>query len=127
MSNHLKKYCRAVRRNLPCSGKLKQKIVAEIDMSIRAYMEENPTADYAEIERRFGSPRQITSAYLDEMDHQVLARELKIKNRIVKIVAAALIAALLMFGITLGIVVYEDYDTDHGYIVVTMGDTIILS
>ena len=127
MSKHLKRYCRAVRRNLPCSGKLKQKILTEIGMSVRTYLEENPSANYTEIENKFGTPQQITSAYLDEMDHQVLARELKIKNRIVKIVAAALITALLMFGITLGIVVYEDYDTDHGYIVVTVGDTIILS
>ena len=85
-------------------------------MSIRVYLEENPSAGYTEIEEKFGTPQQITAAYLDEIDHRVLAKELLLKNRIVKIVAAALITALLMFGITLGIVVYEDYDSDHGYI-----------
>lgn len=120
MSKHLKRYCRAVRRNLPCSGKLKKKILSEIGMSVCAYLEENPSADSTEIENKFGTPHQITSAYLDEMDHQVLAKELILKSRIVKIVATALITALLMFGITLGIVIMEDYHTDHGYITSTI-------
>ena len=99
---------------------MKRKILTEIDMSIRVYLEENPSAGYTEIEGKFGTPQQITSAYLDEMDHQLLAKGLILKNRIVKIVATALITALLMFGITLGIVIMEDYHTDHGYITSTI-------
>ena len=116
MSKHLKRYCRAVRRDLPCSGKLKQKILTEISMSVRTYLEENPSASYTEIENKFGTPQQITSAYLDEMDHQVLAKELKLKSKIVKIVATALIASLLMFAATLITVIHDD--KTPGYLVV---------
>lgn len=116
MNRHLMKYLFAMRRNLPCSGKLKKKILTEIGMSVRTYLEENPAANYGEIEKRFGSPRQITCAYLDEMDHRLLEKELKLKNRVVKLIAAALLAALVMFGATLITVIHDD--KMPGYLVV---------
>lgn len=126
MSTVIKKYCREVSRALPCSRDLKRKITDQITQSIQEFLNENPNAAYADIEAEFGSPMQIASAYLDEVDHEKLTSELKLKQRVVRIFAIAMTIALLMFAVMLAIVVQDDYSSDNGFVETQLGDTIII-
>lgn len=126
MNRIARKYCACVSRVLPCSGKMKRKIMGEIRMSIQEYMNEHPDAAYTDMETKFGTPQQIVSAYLDEADHLRLAGELKLKNRVMKAVLAALTVSVLLIAVTLGLIIEDDYSSENGYIETQFGDTEIL-
>ena len=93
-NQHLKRYCRKVKGWLPCYGKRKKNMIRRISATICAWLEENPTADYAAIERRFGTPQQIAAAYVDEMETRELLQHLRIRRKVVAITAAC--AAFVM-------------------------------
>lgn len=86
-----------------------------METSVLDYASKNPDADYSEIAARFGSPQQIASSYVDEMETEELLWNLKIRKKIVRIVA---IIAALVVVLWLGVVTFEYiYNTDvtNGY------------
>ena len=67
-----RRYLREAKSWLPCSGKQKRDILARIENVVNDYVDQNPDADYSEIMNRFGTPRQIAAAYVDDMDTEEL-------------------------------------------------------
>ena len=120
-NKQLKQYYQSIRASLPCPWKLKHKILSEIKSSVQNYLTEHPDAGIDDLEQQFGSPEQITASYLDEMDQQKLAANLKTNKRFIAIVAVGIAAALLMLAVTLGIMIYENHISNPGYIEVTIG------
>ena len=119
-------YYRSIRANLPCPWRLKQKILGEIKGSINNFLSEHPDAQLVDIEQQFGTPEQITASYLDEMDPNKLASQLKISKRIITTVSAGIIAALVMFGLTLGIMLWDYHKDSNGYIEIIPGTPTIV-
>lgn len=66
---------------LPCSRKLKSIILHEIKGKITSYREENPDADYPQIESHFGMPWTIAAAYVDDMNTEELIHTLHIRKK----------------------------------------------
>lgn len=93
----LRRYYREVRGWLPGTRKMKREILDQVRSSIEAYLEEEPGADMAGVEARFGSPQAIAAASVDERDTVELLRDLRTKRRIVSMVAGVLAAALLLW------------------------------
>lgn len=123
----LAKYYRSIRANLPCPWGLKQKILREIKSSINSYLIENPDADIHCIAQQFGTPAEITASYLDEMDPQKLAKQIKVSKRIITTVSAGIIAALFMIGLTLGIMLWDYHNDANGYIEIIPGTPTIIA
>lgn len=114
-SRAVRRYLREIRGWLPCSGKLKRVILKRIENTITDYLFENPSASYAELTERFGTPQQIAATYVDEMETGVLLRDLRVKRKIVRIVAAT---AAVVIGLWAGLVIasYVDHRKDvNGY------------
>jgi len=126
-----KKYLRRVNTWLPCTGRLKKQIKEEILTALNRFMEDHPDADYQAIVAQFGTPQQIAASYVDEMDTPELLNQLRIKKRIVAIVAVSAVTALLMWAgvvtkayidhvdamngiLTTDIEVYEEWIFDEG-------------
>ena len=126
MNSIIKKYCRAIKRALPCSRGMKAKITEQIAESVEQFLATNPNATYADVEAAFGTPLQIATAYLEEADSVKLSHELKLKNRIVRIFSVVMLIALLLFAVTLAIVIHADYSSDNGYITTEFGNTSII-
>ena len=78
----LKKYYHSIKSWLPGSGKQNKLILATIQEDVSAYLSENPEAGASEIEQRFGSPRQIAAACVDEMDMEELLRHLRLRKKL---------------------------------------------
>lgn len=93
----LKRYYRSIRSYLPSSPKLKRKILAEIETNIIAYLQENPDADFATIEARFGASEQIASAYVDELGTPELLKKLHIRKRVLTITIGAITIILILW------------------------------
>ncbi len=118
----LRRYYRKVRGWLPGTRKMKREILDQVRSSIEAYLEEEPGADMAGVEARFGSPQAIAAASVEARDTGELLRDLRIKRRIVSMVAGVLAAALILWAgvVTWGAI--QAYRSLNGHIEVRMID-----
>ncbi len=96
MEKELRSYYCRIRRCLPCPGKLKKQIMDNIQSQVNAYLEENPTADFASVRQHFGTPQQIASAYIDEMTTAEILKRFKLKKTVITAlcIIAAIVAAI---------------------------------
>ncbi len=109
----LKRYYRSIRNCLPSSHKLKAKVLAEIESNINAYLLENPSADIASIEARFGAPKQIAASYIDELETPELLKKFHIRKRILTIIISAVaIILVLWLGVVGWSAITEYYDSN---------------
>ena len=116
MNEQLKKYYRSIRRNLPCSVKLRWQIMERINQDIAAYLEENPQADMEAVQQQFGTPRQIADACIEEMTDAEILKKVKVKRAVVATVGIAAALALIMWGVTLGTAWMDNHDSENGYV-----------
>lgn len=115
MSKAVKKYLRQVRSWLPCAGKAKKMILTDIENIISSGLKENPNLDLQGLHARFGTPQQIAAAHVDEMDTPELLRQLRIRKRIITIVAVCAIAVIVIWlGVVL-IALINDFHIANGY------------
>lgn len=109
----LKRYYRSIRNHLPSSHKLKAKVLAEIENNINEYLRENPSADIASIEARFGAPEQIAIAYVYELGTPELLKKFQIRKRILTIIISAVaIILILWLGVVSWSAITEYYDSN---------------
>ncbi len=120
-----KRYLRQVRSWLPCSQKLKNRIMGQIQSSVSAYAEQTPGADFDQLQTHFGTPRQIASAYVESMGTDTLLRDLRIRRKLVSIVTGTMAAVLAVWMFAVGWAMYEDWKNEHGRLVDTWTNTII--
>lgn len=109
----LKRYYRSIRNHLPSSHKLKAKVLSEIENNINEYLRENPSADIASIEARFGAPEQIAIAYVYELGTPELLKKFHIRNKILTITISAIaIVLILWLGVVSWSAITEYYDSN---------------
>ena len=95
-----------------------------MESSVRDFVTENPHADYAAIEQRFGSPQQIAASCIEEMDAQELTLQLRIRKTIVHIVAVtALVLVLLWAGVVVTALI-RHVKAMNGYLIVGEAEVI---
>ncbi len=114
----VKRYLRQVRSWLPCSRKLKNRIMGQIHSSVSAYAEQTPGADFDRLQIHFGTPQQIASAYVESMGTDTLLRDLRIRRKIVSIVAGTMAAVLAVWILFAGSAMYDFWCHEHGYTVI---------
>lgn len=103
------RYCREVRRMLPCRGEQRRRIMEKIRAMVDHYAEENARVGYEDLVSRFGTPEQIASACLNEQDERIIIQDMRFGYRIVKIVAAAMLAVVLLFAAGMMTIVVENH------------------
>lgn len=95
----LRQYYRKIRNFLPCAGKLKKRILFEIQSNVNKYLENCPDADIQQVEGHFGSPQSIAAAYVDDMNTEELLQALCIRKKIISAIISCIMAILLMWSI----------------------------
>ena len=114
-------YYREIRSWLPCSGKQKDLILSRFRDSVQAYLEDHPTADFAQIRRRFGNPDEIAGSYVEEMGTLELLRIMRIRRRIVAIVAGTAAVILLTWLGVIGWAIAKEISYSNGHIIDEIG------
>lgn len=117
MKRELRQYYLSVRKLLPCGLKQKTAFIRRLEGSIAAYVSEYPDADFTQIERHFGTPQQIAAAYIEEMEPQEIAGKLKIRRRIVCIVAGAVAICIFIWSAVLLSAFIKEAESADGYYV----------
>ena len=111
----IKKYCREIRKWLPCSQKLKKRIISEISDNVAHYLSDAPTATYSDIEQRFGTPKQIATTYINEMDTSDLLENLRVKRKITTAIISTCLVLIAIWGIAVTIALMDAMISTHGY------------
>lgn len=117
LNRDAKRYLRQIRGWLPCAGRMKRNMLDKIRENLLTFQAENPAADYQAIAARFGMPRQIASACVDESETGELLKALRVRRRLV---AIALTTAAVLIAMWAGVVTmaYLDARNDvNGYII----------
>jgi len=117
MDKELNKYLRKIRSMIPGSLCDRRRIMDSIENSIENYREQNPDASAAQIKAHFGSPEHIVADYLEEQSSERLLRTLRIKKRILAIVAGTMAAILLSYCARMTIEIATSHRIRNGYIV----------
>ena len=97
-----RRYLREIQECLPCTGKVKRGITRKINGMIDDAMLDESDLTYEMLVKRFGTPQQIASSYVDEMDTPELLRKLRIKKKVFAVVCAT---AAIILAIWIGVVV----------------------
>ena len=91
-----KRYLRELRKSLPCGRKERKRVLEGIRQSMENG-ETDGTETYEALVSRYGSPDEIASSYFSEKSTGELIRELRVGNRVLAILLAAVVAALLIW------------------------------
>lgn len=122
LSRDAKRYLRQVRGWLPCAGKMKKNVLVEIRGTLAAFCAENPDEDYQSIVARFGTPQQIASAYVDEAETGDLIQKLRIRRRIVAIVATTAAMLVLLWAGVVTMAYVQHLRSVNGFEVVEIAE-----
>lgn len=109
----VERYLRKVRRELPIPGKTKKALLRRIREAVQTQEDEEP--DMEALISRFGTPRQIVEGYMDGMSVTEFARDLRLRRRIVRIVSAVAVLALLLWTGRMGKIFLQHRSYDNGY------------
>ena len=93
------RYVRLVRKHLPCPRGLKKKLIQDVKMNVRQYLQDFPDCGFAEIERHFGKPQTIAASYFGDMDMQELVRAVYRRNRRMNIVFTIALLVLVLWSV----------------------------
>ena len=102
-----KRYVRCVGEALYCSRKTKTQILSQISESVEDYLLQHPEADFEMLQTRFGTPKQIAASCVDEQDALALFHKVRIKKKVLALVAGVMAAIFLMW---IGLVSWETID-----------------
>lgn len=126
----LKRYYRRIRHMLPCSQKAKAALYKQIHDNTEAFISEYPKASFEQIVEHFGSPEAIAAAYVENTGTAEILSTLRIRRKIVAIVAGILASALLVWAISVTVITVRLSSEGPGITIVTTeelpSDTIIV-
>ena len=91
-----KRYLRELRKSLPCGRKERKRVLEGLRQSIENNEATDGPDTYEALVSRYGSPDEIASSYFSEKSTGELIRELRIGNRIMALILAAVVIALLL-------------------------------
>ena len=108
----INRYVRAVASYLPCTRKQKKQLLTVLRNEAEADCSETWDAD---LEIRFGTPQQVAAAYVDAMSTQELLKALRQRRRVLTILIASVLAALLFWVAALCVSLYDYHQAYNGW------------
>lgn len=117
-----RQYMRRVHRCFPDVGKYSRSIIRQLEMDVQLFLTEHPGCSYEELVGRFGSPESIVEDCLREANSTELAKELRLRQKMFRIVTAGVLIALVMWGAVVLWAAMRHDGIMNGYFVETITD-----
>ena len=117
----LEQYYRSIRKDLPCSYKMKKRIMQQIQESVGLFLEQNPDADFEVVQAHFGEPQTIALSYIEDQDAPELLRKMRIKKKVLAIVAGVMALILTIWVAAIVWAIVDTNKTNDGQIITTVG------
>ncbi len=94
----VKNYIKQIKKNLICSDGQKKQVLKDIENSVRDYLQTNKNASEHEIYSHFGTPEDVVSAYMTEIDLKEIKRKV-VFRKVIIFISVIVIAFILALGI----------------------------
>ena len=111
----LKQYYRDIYNALPYDSRKKKDFLHQLKNSVDSFLLEYPDADIATVRQHFGAPEQIVNSCFEALETTQVLNKIKLNKKIVKIVTAIAVCALLLWGVVLGIALMDNISSRHGF------------
>lgn len=111
----LRAYYRNIKRELICPRDTKSRILSDLQHNVNAYLSENPDAALCDVQDHFGTPQQIAASYVEALGTPELLGKLKLRRRILTLVAAVLAVGLIVWAIAVVIASIDAHNAVEGY------------
>ena len=102
-----RRYIADVRSLLPWVDKGRRRLLSDLRSDVECFLQENPQADRAALDARFGTPQQIVTGYLEMMDLDQFRRAMRLR-KVILWTAGILVAFILItwLSVVVGEIIY---------------------
>lgn len=115
MNVDIQQYLQRVKKEVRQSGDGDLEYFKVFEQEVESFLEENPQADFAAVERYFGSPNAIAADYLESLPDEKLQEKLRLRRRIFRVIRVVVVAVAIVIALLAGIYVFDYYQFNHGY------------
>ena len=115
-------YMQEIKRNLVCDNKQRKKFLSSFSDNMDEYLNDNPDADFAQLQEDLGTPEEIANAFLENAS----ASNIKKRMSFVKWIVAGVTVALVIYITAIIIVIIDAHNSNNGQFtdVITVYETI---
>lgn len=106
-----KQYLNQIKKLLVCKGTQRKQFMNSFSDNVDEYLNDNPDADFAQLQKDMGTPQEIADAFLENES----AVDVKKRMSFVKWLIIGIIIVILMLVITLVIELIDAYKAHRGY------------
>ena len=106
-----KKYIQEIKRNLVCNNEQRKKFLASFSDNMDEYLNDNPDADFAQLQEDLGTPEEIANAFLENTS----ASNIKKRISFAKWIIAGIVVIVLSVIVTLVIEITDAHNSNNGY------------
>lgn len=106
-----KKYMQEIKRNLVCNNEQRKKFLASFSDNLDEYLNDNPNADFAQLQKDLGTPEEIANAFLENASASNVKKQMSFVKWIIVGVAVIVLAVIL----TLVIEIADAHKQRTGY------------
>lgn len=106
-----KKYMQEIKRNLVCNNEQRKKFLASFSDNLDEYLNDNPNADFAQLQKDLGTPEEIANAFLENASASNVKKRMSFVKWIIVGVAVIVLAVIL----TLVIEIADAHKQRTGY------------
>ena len=118
-----KRYCAALRKELASVPQLRRRTLQDMRRSLDEYLEQNPAATWADLEREFGSPRQAADHIRNSLDAEQIKREAR-HFRWRRVAALAIVGLGLAYALFLCGRLAINWVMKPGYVIIEEAEVI---
>lgn len=113
--NTTKRYLADVKSALKDVNVCQRSVTACLNADIQDFISESPDATEADLLAHFGNPRDYAAEYVAAMPLSEHKARMSAKKHMITAVAAGVLAALLIWGIGVGVAVNTGNSENNGY------------
>ena len=114
--NTAQRYLSRVKSALKNAKQYRRSVITLLKADLQEYISDHPDAGEADLLAYFGAPEEYAAEYMTTMPLCEQKKMISAKKRIVIAVIVGLLAALLIWGIGVGIAVADNAAANDGYL-----------
>lgn len=95
MKTEKEKYFNNIKGLFPIHGKKEKEYLSQISIGINEYLNEVPTANYNELQKEFGDPKEIVMDYYKETDSAYLLSKMNTRKIVYRVSVCLLLITFI--------------------------------
>lgn len=107
MNNIVKQYCNNCKKLFPFSSKKEKDFFNRFEKDVNNFLIEHENTVYNDLILHFGSPKEVMTSYIEDLDEEYIIHHMNIKNLVKKI--SIILCTIIIIG--LSIIVWSEYRT----------------